>query len=61
MDGRLLAALREWFGVEWGVSSTVFVVNEHFTHQVELVERAGLTHQFDLVEPDKPGTYLVYG
>ncbi|MEO6117385.1 MAG: hypothetical protein ABIP33_13465 [Pseudolysinimonas sp.] len=61
LDERLLAALRTWFEQEWNLSRTVYVTNEQFTQQVELIERAGLKLKFELREPDKAGTYLVYG
>ncbi|WP_369373622.1 N-acetyltransferase [Promicromonospora sp. Populi] len=60
-DGRLLAALRPWSAEAWGVERTVFVTNEQFTQQVDLIERTDLTRRFELVEPGKPGTYLAFG
>lgn len=61
MDGRLLDALREWFARDWKLDRTVYVTNEQFTQQVELIGRTDLEVKFTLVEPEKPGTYLVYG
>ena len=61
MDERLLTALRAWFADEWKVDRAVFVTNEQFTQQVELMRRADLHLKFELVEPGKPGTYLVFG
>jgi hypothetical protein len=60
-DGRLLAALRTWFADTWGLRNTVYVTNEQFTHQVHLIEGTDLTLKFELLEPDKPGKYLVFG
>jgi hypothetical protein len=40
---------------------TVYVTNERFTQQVELIERTDLVREFELREPGKDGTYLVYG
>lgn len=60
-DARLLAALREWFIDEWMLDRTVYVTNEQFIQQVELIERTDLKLKFELVEPGKPGTYLVFG
>lgn len=60
MDARLLAALRPWFRDEWKAARTVFVTNELFTHQVGLLERAGLTPAFRFIEPDKPGPYVAF-
>lgn len=61
LDGRLLAELRAWFAEDWKLERTVFVTNEQFTQQVDLIERTDLTRRFELVEPNKTGTYLVYG
>jgi hypothetical protein len=61
MDGRLLAALRAWFRDEWKADPTVFVTNEQFTQQADLLRGTDLTLKFELVEPDKPGMYLVFG
>jgi hypothetical protein len=61
MDERLLAALRAWFADEWKVARAVFVTNERFTQQVDVIQRADLTLRFDLVEPGKPGMFLIFG
>lgn len=61
MDARLLAALRAWFADEWGLERTVYVTNEQFVQQAALLGETDLELQFELREPDKPGTYLVYG
>lgn len=61
LDARLLPALRSWFADEWRLSRVVFVTNERFEQQVALIERTGLRRRFELREPDKAGTYLVYG
>jgi len=61
LDVSLLAALRTWFREVWTTESTVFVTNEQFTQQVGLIDETDLTLEFRLVEPGKPGTYLVYG
>jgi hypothetical protein len=61
MDERLLAALRRWFADEWGLERTVYVTNEQFTQQVDLIRRTDLRLRFELREPDKAGTYLVFG
>lgn len=60
-DRRLLAALRRWFPDDWKVDRAVFVTNEQFTQQAELLRRTDLTLKFELVEPGKTGTYLVFG
>ncbi|MBD3943820.1 N-acetyltransferase [Microbacterium sp. NEAU-LLC] len=61
LDERLLTALRSWFAGEWGFARTVFVTSERFAQQVALLEGTDLTVRFELREPDKAGTYLVYG
>jgi hypothetical protein len=61
MDERLLAALRAWFRDEWKTENTVFVTNEQFTRQAQLLRSTDLSLKFELVEPEKPGTYLVFG
>jgi hypothetical protein len=61
LDGRLLTALRAWFTDVWKLERTVFVTNEQFTQQVDLIKRTDLTRRFGLIEPGKAGTCLVYG
>jgi len=61
MDARLLAALRAWIRDAWRAQRAVYVTNEQFTQQVELIGRTDLELRFELVEPGKPGTYLLYG
>jgi hypothetical protein len=61
MDGRLLAALREWFAGEWQLERTVYVTNERFEQQRKLIEGTDLHLKFELAEPGKDGKYLVYG
>ena len=61
LDKRLLVALREWFRDEWHATHPVFVTNEQFTQQVELIKSTDLALKFELVEPDKTGTYLIFG
>ncbi|MCR2809052.1 MULTISPECIES: N-acetyltransferase [unclassified Microbacterium] len=61
MDVRLLAAIRSWMDEDWSLARSVFVTNEQFERQVQLLELAGLQVNFELREPGKPGNYLVYG
>jgi hypothetical protein len=61
MDGRLLTALRTWFSTEWQLERTVYVTSERFTQQVSLIGQTDLVLKFELLEPDKPGKYLVFG
>jgi hypothetical protein len=60
MDVRLLAAIRTWLDETWALTRTVFVTNEQFERQADLLDSAGLQVMFELREPGKPGTYLVY-
>lgn len=60
-DELLLTALRAWFAEEWKLERAVYVTNEHFTQQVDLIDRTDLILKFELVEPGKPGKYLVFG
>lgn len=57
----LLSALRAWFPGEWAFETTVFVTNEQYVDQARLLDGTDLTVRFELREPGKPGTYLVYG
>jgi hypothetical protein len=61
MDERLLAALRAWLNEEWKLERTVYVTNEQFKQQVDLIDRTDLNLKFELLEPGKPGRYLVFG
>lgn len=60
MDVRLLAAIRTWLDETWMLTRTVFVTNEQFARQVQVLDSAGLQVEFELREPGKPGAYLVY-
>ncbi|MCW4464288.1 N-acetyltransferase [Glutamicibacter sp. MNS18] len=61
LEGRLLAALRLWCAGGWGFTSSVFVVSEPFTRQLELVRRTDLVPEFEVREPDKPARFLAFG
>ena len=61
MDVRLLAAIRAWMDEDWALVRTVFVTNEQFERQVQLLDLAGLQVNFELREPGKLGKYLVFG
>lgn len=61
LDRTLLEALRGWLATDWVLDGRhLIVTNEHFTQQVDLLDRAGLQLRFSFVEPDKPGPYLAY-
>ncbi len=61
MDGRLLAALRAWMREEWSFARTAYVTNEQFEQQLDLLTHTDLRLRFELLEPGKPGKYLVFG
>ena len=61
LDDRLLAALRAWFDQQWKFERTVYVTTEQFGPQVDVIDRTDLNLEFELLEPGKPGKYLVYG
>jgi hypothetical protein len=61
LDARLLGTLRSWMHEEWALARTVFVTNEQFERQVKVLEESGLQATFELREPGKAGTYLVFG
>lgn len=60
LDAVLLRTLRSWFDTDWDLRGYVFVTNEQYEQQVELLEAAGLTLRFEIAEEDKPGRYLAY-
>jgi len=43
LDARLLTALRAWFTDDWKLERVVYVTNEQFTQQVDLIERTDLS------------------
>ncbi|MFC4334722.1 N-acetyltransferase [Salininema proteolyticum] len=59
-DRALLDSLRPWIDLEWKFQRRLFITNEQFTQQVDMIERAGLQLRFTIKEPDNPGTYLAY-
>lgn len=60
-DRALLDELRRWLSDDWGFQNVLFVTNEQFTQQVDMIEGAGLQLRFRFEEaPDKPGRYLAY-
>jgi hypothetical protein len=61
LDERLFAALRVWFNQEWKLKRPVYVTNEQFEWQVDLIKRTGIELRFELAELGKPGKYLVFG
>jgi hypothetical protein len=61
MHERLLDALRRWFDETWRLNETVFVTNERFERQRELLDATDLQRRFELREPVKAGVYLAFG
>jgi hypothetical protein len=61
MDERLLAALRAWLNEEWKLHRAVFVTNEQFKQQVDLIGSTNLSLKFELLEPGKRGKFLAFG
>lgn len=61
LDEGLLAALRDWMAGEWGFSNVVFGTSSTFEQQVQLLELAGLTKEFEFYEHDKPAPYVLFG
>ncbi|SDU74154.1 GNAT family N-acetyltransferase [Jiangella alkaliphila] len=59
-DRVLLDALRTWLATDWRLGGYLFVTNEQFTQQVELIRDTDLELRFEVEEPDKPGRYLAY-
>jgi hypothetical protein len=59
-DRALLDALRPWLAEDWNLGTALFVTNEQFTQQVDLIEQAGLRLRFEIEEPGKPGRYRAY-
>ncbi len=59
-DRVLLETLRTWLAEDWALGRRVFVTNEQFTQQVDLIESTDLRLRFHIDEPDKPGRYRAY-
>jgi hypothetical protein len=59
-DRMLLDALRAWLSQDWSLGRHLFVTNEQFAQQVDMIEHANLQVRFTIEEPDKPGLYLAY-
>ena len=61
LDRTLLEALRTWLARDWSLGGRhLFVTNEQFAQQVELIESTDLRLRFEVEEADKPGRYLAY-
>jgi hypothetical protein len=60
MEQRLVDALRSWLSGPWGFDRVVFATARAFARQVGVLSAAGLVPAFELREPDKPGTYLLF-
>jgi hypothetical protein len=60
LDDVLLETLRNWIGTEWNLSGHVFVTNEQFEQQVQLLDATDLQRRFEIREDGKPGAYIAY-
>ena len=60
LDGRLLAALRDWMARDWQFERCVVVTNEQSAQQVELIEGTGRRRSFTIQGPGQPGAYLAF-
>lgn len=60
LDGRILAALQQWFKEEWAFEQVNFRTNSNDSHQVALLSGAGmkLVNEFGFI--GRPSRYLVY-
>ena len=61
LDRRLLDALRLWLSHDWSFDNFLFVTNEQFEQQVEMIESAGLPLSFRISDPKAEGEFLAYG
>lgn len=59
-DRVLLDALRTWLAQDWRIRSLLFVTNEQFTQQLDMINHTDLQLQFEIAFPGKPGRYLAY-
>lgn len=60
LDRRLLAAIGPWLKDAWSFNDALFVTNEQFTQQVEMMEGAGLRFRFRIEDPKATGRFLAY-
>lgn len=59
-DSVLLETLRKWIDSDWNLSGHVFVTNEQFKQQVQMLEGTDLRLRFEIKEEGKPGKFLAY-
>lgn len=59
-DRELLEVLRTWFAQSWGFEGLLFITNEQFVQQVDMIEQSDLRRRFDIKEPHKPGRFFAY-
>ena len=59
-DRALLDALRTWLARDWGLGSHLFVTNEQFAQQRDMIEHTDLQLRFEIEEANKAGRYLAY-
>ncbi|HIW63670.1 MAG TPA: hypothetical protein H9881_14540 [Candidatus Stackebrandtia excrementipullorum] len=59
-DRTLLDELRRWLSHEWTFTRTLFVTNEEFTQQVNMIEETDLRLCFTIAEPGNSGKGRAY-
>lgn len=60
LDRRLLDALRPWLARDWRFDKVLFVTNEQFEQQVEMIVKAELPLAFRIDDPKAERDFLAY-
>ena len=61
LDRRLLDVLGPWLAHDWRFDDFLFITNEQFEQQVEMIENAELPLAFRISDPKAEGDFLAYG
>ena len=61
LDRLLLDNLRSWLADSWHFSEPVFVTNEEFCQQVDMIKNAGLQKRFSIDDPKATRRFSAYG
>lgn len=61
LDRRLLDAMGPWLAHDWRFDSFLFITNEQFEQQVQMIESADLPLSFCISDPKAKGAFLAYG
>lgn len=61
LDRDLLGKLERWLSGSTGFAQHIFVTNEQFAQQVDLLEGSGLTRKFTISDPKAEGKFLAFG